>query len=56
LGASSADGGGDFDVFASIRRLYGGVSPHINSLVAVKTQPKEETPDHPEIFMLNISP
>jgi hypothetical protein len=31
---------GDFDVFASCPSC----NPHINSLVAVKKQPKEETP------------
>ena len=44
-GQSTADGGGDFDVFASCP----SGNPHINSLVAVKKQPKRKTPHPPEI-------
>jgi hypothetical protein len=45
---------GDFDVFASIRRLYGGVSPHINSRVAVKKQPVERISHPPEIGKISF--
>ena len=44
-GQSTANGEGDFDVFASCP----SGNPHINSLVAVKKQPKRKIPHPPEI-------
>jgi hypothetical protein len=51
-GQRPADGGGDFDVFASSP----SGNPHINSPVAVKKQPKRKIPHPPEIGFTYFPP